>query len=122
MGRGGPSQVCCSFLLVGEADPLPHDGSPSERSEGGGNNDTRPLRSHATRAPPGQALGSRQLSLAPAPSEPFAAPPARRKPPPRRLRGAGRLWREQPQLSQATKGLITARVRYNHSPNGGSLW
>ncbi len=23
MGRGGPSQVCCSFLLVGEADPPP---------------------------------------------------------------------------------------------------
>ena len=66
-------------------------------SEGGGNNDTRPLRSHATRAPPGQALGSRQLSLAPAPSKPFAAPPARRKPPPRRLMGAGRRWREQPQ-------------------------
>ncbi len=56
-----------------------------------------PLRSHATRAPPGQALGSRQLSLAPAPSEPFAAAPARRKPPPRRLLGAGRLWRGQPQ-------------------------
>ncbi len=83
---------------------LPHDGSPPsgarvERgwSEGGGNNDTRPLRSHAARAPPGQALGSRQLSLAPAPSEPFAASPTRRKPPPRRLMGAGRLWREQPQ-------------------------
>ena len=44
---------------------LPHVGSPSERSEGGGNNDTRPLRSHATRAPPGQALGSRQLAANP---------------------------------------------------------
>ena len=44
---------------------LPHDGSPSERSEGGGNNDTLPLRSHAARAPPGQALGSRQLAANP---------------------------------------------------------
>ncbi len=49
----------------------------SERSEGGGNNATRPLRSHAARALPGQALG---IALAPAPSEPFAAPPARRPP------------------------------------------
>ncbi len=72
MGRGGPSQVCCSFLLVGEADPLPHDGSPSERSEGGGNNDTRPLRARLSgaassrwrRLPPSR-LRLRQLAANP---------------------------------------------------------
>ncbi len=35
--------------------------------------------------------GNASLLTSPAPSEPFAAPPARRKPPPRRL------WREQSQ-------------------------
>ncbi len=74
---------------------LPHDGSPSERSEGGGNNATRPLRSHA--------------ALAPAPFEPCAAAPARHKSPPRRLLGAGRIWREQPQP-------FAGRKRAHHCP------
>ena len=53
-----------SMLLAGEEGTFP----PSGR-------DMRPLRSHATRAPSGQALGRRQLSLAPAPSEPSGLPP-----------------------------------------------
>ena len=61
-------------------------------SEGGGNNDTRPLRSHAARAPPGQALGSRQLSLAPAPSEAVCGSACSPQTP-----SSARLWREQPQ-------------------------
>ena len=54
---------------------LPHDGSPSERSEGGGNNDTRPLRSTLR-----VRLRARLSGAASSPQTPSSAPDGRRAP------------------------------------------
>ena len=74
MGRGGPSQVCCSFLLVGEAAP-PHDGSPPSGAR---------VAATTTRGPSGRTLRvrlrARLSGAASSPQTPSSAPDGRRAP------------------------------------------